>query len=89
MMENEKMEKVYKAALPGFYIDARGAYGIVCGRLYFNCLTNPDDGLYNVRVDAMGENGLFSRNIDFLPCDTAKDAVMQLKHKLRYYSQLI
>ena len=82
------MQKSYTANLPGFFIDAHGAYGMVRGILYFSCEFDPDDADYIVKVDIVDKNGNFMREIDQIVCRTEKQALLQLKHKLGYYSKL-
>lgn len=86
-MNEEKMQAIYKAALPGFYTDARGAYGIVIGRVYICCFIN-DDEMYDVTVDTVDENGDFALNIDWESFNTPTEAISQLRHKLKHFVQL-
>lgn len=83
----EKMQAIYDAALPGFYKDARGAYGIVVGRVYICCFIN-DDGSYDVTADTVDKNGDFALNLDWESYDTPKEAVAQLRHRLKHFANL-
>lgn len=56
-----KMEPIIAARLPGFYVDARGAYGIVFRDYYICCFINSDDGSYDVTVDTISDEGDFDK----------------------------
>lgn len=84
---DEKMKAIYEARLPGFYIDARGAYGIVIGRLYICCSINLEDGAYDVTVDTVDKNGDFALNIDWESYTDPKEAIHRLRYKVQYFAK--
>lgn len=86
-MNKGKMQAIYDAGLPGFYIDGRGAYGIVLGRVYICCFLN-DDGLYDVTADTVDKNGDFACNIFWESYASPKEAILQLRHKVKYFAKL-
>lgn len=79
---NNTMDKIIAYRLPGFYIDARGVYGILVCSYYISCSIT-EAGQYDVELEAIGSNGTFSKACQ--PCyfDTAKDAVNHLCRLLR------
>lgn len=84
----KKMEPVIAAQLPGFYVDARGAYGIVFRDVYICCFVNPDDGQYDVTADMIGDTGNFDKNCVWDGFDTPEEAVRALQDLLYSYRLL-
>lgn len=72
------MREVVQSGLPGFYVDARGVYGIVIGGAYIGCFINDDD-LLDVTADKMSANGDFTLNFFWETYRTAKEAIAALR----------
>ena len=80
-----KMEPIIAARLPGFYVDARGAYGIVFRDYYICCFINSDDGCYDVTVDTISDEGDFDKNIVWDSYDDPNEAIADLRYWLKAY----
>ena len=80
-----KMEPIIAARLPGFYVDARGAYGIVFRDYYICCFINSDDGSYDVTVDTISDEGDFDKNIVWDSYDDPNEAIADLRYWLKAY----
>lgn len=84
----DAMQKVVQSGLPGFYLDARGVYGIVIGKAYICCFPN-DDGSLDVTVDTMSAKGDFTRNVFWKSYQTPKEAIVALrKLSLKSYQKI-
>lgn len=81
---DKRMEPIIAAGLPGFYVDARGAYGIVY-RDYYICCFIADDGQYDVTVDMVSENGDFDKNCIWDSYDDPNEAIAALRKWLKAY----
>ena len=81
------MEKILDAGLPGFYTDARGAYGIIIGTVYICCFVNSDDGEYDVTVDTVDENGDFCLNLEWESYTEPINAINCLRHFVKKYAK--
>lgn len=79
------MEQIKAAHLPGFYTDERGAYGIVLGGVYICCFINSDDGMYDVTVDNVDDNGDFALNIEWESYDDPALAIQRLRYFVKLY----
>lgn len=76
------MKKITAYQLPGFYMDARGAYGVIIGTMYISCFIN-DNGEYDVTRDAVDENGDFCKNINWESFREPQKAVAALRRMVR------
>lgn len=85
----DKMAVIYAQHLPGFYVDGRGAYGIVLGNVYVCCFLDSDDFtdfLYDVTVDRVDENGDFALNIEWESFQNPTDAIKCLRLFVKKYA---
>lgn len=81
----DKMSKITAYRLPGFYLDCRGAYGIVVSDVYICCFVNSEDGKYDVTVDGIDENGDFAFNRSWESYDSPEEAIWALRQMLKWY----
>lgn len=79
------MQAIYDAQLPGFYIDARGAYGIVIRQWYICCFINSEDGAYDVTVDTISCSGDFDNNVEWESYDNPWRAIDCLRSFMIQY----
>lgn len=80
------MEKIKAAKLPGFYMDERGAYGIVIGTFYICCFINQSNDEYDVTVDTIDENGDFALNLEWESYKWSDDAINCLRRMTKRYA---
>ena len=81
-----KMEDIRKSNLPGFYMDERGAYGIVLGGVYICCFFDSEDYTYNVTVDEIGTLGDFDKNLEWESFSKPSDAVKCIRRMMLKYN---
>lgn len=86
LLESKKMAAVKAARLPGFYVDERGAYGVIIGTVYICCFVNGEDGRYDVTADSLDGNGDFALNLDWESYGQPEDAVRCLRRLLRKHT---
>lgn len=84
---SRRMAVVYKSGLPGFYRDGRGAYGVVVDGYYISCYVNTEDGLYDVTVDTVGDDGLFNTNVDWECYCKVDEAIDRLREFTKKYAK--
>lgn len=85
-IDQSKMEAIREYKLPGFYMDERGAYGIVLGGVYICCFFDSDDRKYNVTVDEIGPLGDFDQNIKWEWFDEPRDAINCIRRMMKTYN---
>lgn len=81
--EKEMMEEILKYPAPGFYLDERGAYGVVIGAVYICCFV--DDGEYDVTADTIDENGDFALNLEWESFKDPSDVLASLRQMAKKY----
>lgn len=84
--DQSKMVAIRECKLPGFYMDERGAYGIVLGGVYICCFYNDFDGVYNVTVDEIGTLGDFDKNIEWEWFGEPRDAINCIRKMMKTYN---
>ncbi len=81
------MDKIKSAKLPGFYVDERGAYGVIINRVYICCFVNDIDGKYDVTADTIDEHGDFALNLEWMSFEESSDAINALRQFVRKYGK--